>query len=265
MKHKNPIVQEVIENFQTIERMSSAFTNKKSPFPVRGLLIHGDAGMGKTYYVDKGLLQSTTEDNIVRVKGSITAASLYTKLYLSRKQGKVLVLDDVDIINKSPQELMEIVAMLKAATEMTYKTRLVSWERVRQVGILKDMPTSFDYQGSIIWITNESITDMSKKLKGHWPAIDSRFAGKVSVSLDLNQKLMYTLHLVENEGLLSYNCQTHEGGYSQEVIDEVVDYVSRKWRVLNELSPRVFNSLAALISVFPNEWEMMADNQLIQK
>jgi len=266
-KHKNPIVQEVIENFQTVELMSQVFTSTNSPSATRGLLISGDAGMGKTYYTLKGLYQGTDEKNIEYVKGSsITAGMLYIKLFLCKEQGKVLVLDDVDIIHKSQQELMSIVDLLKGATEMTSGERIIGWERVTQVGKFKELgvPTSFDFQGSVVWITNDTTDDIGKKLKGHWPAISSRFT-QVPIRLEQHEKLQYTLYLGEEQGLLTNRCQVKEGGYPQEFVDKTLEYVRTKWRVLKEISPRVLIKICDTMETYPNHWEMLIENSLIEK
>lgn len=267
MKHKNPIVQEVIDNFQTVELMSKIFTSTKSPSATRGLLISGDAGMGKTYYTMKGLYEGTDPSNIEYVKGSsITAGMLYVKLYLCREQGKVLVLDDVDIIHKSKQELMTILDLLKGATEMTSGERIIGWERVTQVGMFKDLklPKTFDFQGSVVWITNDTIEDISKRTKGHWPAISSRFT-QVPIRLEDHEKLQYTLYLGEEEGLLTDKCQVKEGGYSEDIVEETLNYVRSNYKVLKEVSPRTLIKIADTIETYPNHWKMLIDNSLIEK
>jgi hypothetical protein len=267
MKHKNPIVQEVIENFQTVELMSKIFTSTETPSATRGLLISGDAGMGKTYYTMEGLYQGTHESNIEYVKGSsISAAAMYVKLYLCREQGKVLVLDDVDLIHKSVGELMTIVDLLKGATEMTSGERIIGWERVTQVGLFKELgiPSSFDFQGSVVWITNDKIEDIAKKLKGHWPAISSRFT-QIPIRLEDYQKLQYSLYLVEEEGMLTHRCQVKEGGYSEDIVQMTLEYVRDNYRVLKEVSPRNFIKIADTIETYPNHWKMLCDNSLISK
>ena len=266
-KHKNPIVQEVIENFQTVELMSRIFTSPKVPSATRGLLISGDAGMGKTYYTMKGLYEGTDPSNIEYVKGSsITAAALYAKLFLCKDQGKVLVLDDVDIIHKSKQELMTIADLLKGATEMTSGERIIGWERARQIPMFKELGCDkpFDFQGSVVWITNDSFEDISKKLKGHWHAISSRFT-QIPIRLEEHEKLSYSLYLAEEVGLLTYNCEVKDGGYSQEIVDTTLQYVRKKYKVFKEMSPRVLIKIADTMETYPSHWEMLIENSLIEK
>jgi len=245
----NPIVDEVLQQFKTIEYWSSAFTRRVDPTDTRGLLISGDAGMGKTHWVEKGLYANVDKEDVCYIKGSsVTAASLFLKLFLNKEQGKVLVLDDVDIIHKSPAEMNTILDLLKGATEMTKKERMLSWDRVAPPKVFKEVGADkpFDFQGTIIWITNDTIEELAKRGKGHWPAISSRFT-QVKCRFDNHQKLQYTLHLVTEEDILGKNNNVREGGHTQEVIDLSINFVRRNWGNLSELTPRTMHKIADII------------------
>ena len=267
LKHFNPIVSDVIDQFDTVELMTRVFTDAHNQSATRGLLISGDAGMGKTYFAMKGLYSSVDPSNIEYIKGSsITAAALYIKLYNCREAGKVLVLDDVDIIHKGPAELNAILDLLKGATEMTTDDRTLSWERASLNTRMKEenVPTSFVFNGSIVWITNDTIADIEKRCKGHWPALSSRMT-QVLVRLDEHQKLQYTLYLLTEQSMLGTNCNTRDGGYSEEIIDNVIDYVRMRWQSLREVTPRMVAKIADLMFIYPQQWEVIVENSMIKK
>lgn len=267
LKHFNPIVSDVIEQFETVELMTRVFTRPLNGSATRGLLISGDAGMGKTYFCQKGLYESVDPENIYYIKGSsITAAALFIKLYLTREQGKVLVLDDVDIIHKGPQELTTILDLVKAATEMTSGSRIISWERAKTNSHMASLgvESEFDYQGSIIWITNDRVAEMEKRCKGHWPAVSSRMT-QVSIRLDQHQKLQYTLYLLSECDMLGKNCNTKEGGYSKKIIRDTIDFVRTHWGQLRELSPRTVAKIADTMEMYPKQWTLILENSMINK
>lgn len=264
LKHFNPIVSDVIDQFDTVQLMTNIFTQQNKIAATRGLLISGDAGMGKTHYVMKGLYDSVDASNIEYIKGSsITAASFYIKLWLCRDQGKVLVLDDVDIIHKSPGELTTILDLMKGATEMTSGARMIGWERVTQNRKMVELGVDpkFDFQGSIVWITNDTIEDIGKRCKGHWPALSSRMT-QVLVRLDQHQKLQYTLYLVTEGDMLGKNSNVKEGGYSPEIIELVVDYIRNHWGSLNEVTPRSATKIADTIEMYPDHWQTIVINSM---
>lgn len=257
LRSTNPVVSKVIDQFNAIEEISRVFTDITDPGAIRGLLISGDAGMGKTYFVEKGLRDAESACRVVGLKGSsITAGSLYARLWEAREPGKVLVLDDVDIIHKSPQELNTILSFLKAATEMTKGERIISWERIKSNPFMvsQGIESSFDFQGTIVWITNNTIDEIQKRCKAHFEAINSRFT-TVSVRLTAEQKLQYTLHLLTEEDILGTNCMVREGGYSDEIIQTVYDYVYENYNSLPELTPRYIIGIASTIHKFPTTWK----------
>jgi len=267
LKHFNPIVSDVIQQFETVELMSRIFTNTDSPSAVRGLLISGDAGMGKTYFTMKGLYDSVDAERIHYIKGSsITAAAFYVKLYFAREQGSVLVLDDVDIIHKSPAELNTILDLMKGATEMTHGKRTIGWERANTNQLMRDnnIPSEFDFQGSLVWITNDTISDIEKRAKGHFPAISSRMT-QIPVRLDDNQKLQYTLYLLSEQGMLGVNCNTKEGGYSHEIQETTINFIRENYRNLMDITPRSAAKIADTIEQYPDHWKMIIENSMFNK
>lgn len=265
IQSNNPVVQDVINSFKSIERMASIFASANGS-AIKALLVSGDPGTGKTNSVMKGVYSVVeSPDDVIYLKGaSMTAAALYCKMYLARQKGKVLVLDDVDIIHKSPQELSTILDMFKSAAEMTIQDRILSWERASANSLMRELgvPMSYVFEGSIIWITNDKLVDIENKAKGHWNAISSRF-NISTVYLNDQEKLMYTLFLVEEVGMLGSKCNTKEGGYSDEIVSMTIQYIRKNYKYLNEITPRIAAKIAAMIEDFPNEWELLCDNQLM--
>lgn len=260
MKNENPIVKEVKDKYLTIQKMTSIFVNNPDA-AMKGLLISGDAGFGKTHYTKIGLL-GVDLDKVEYVKGSsLTAAAMFVKLYQNSEPGSILVLDDVDITHKQPQEKNTILDLFKGATEPTKGERTLEWGRAQrnQLMVDNDVPSSFDFQGSVIWITNETIESLSKACNSHWNAISSRFI-QIPAWLNDQEKLLYTLHLVEDENMLGPDCYAKEGGYSEEEIDKVVGYIRKNYKTMKQISPRVCISIADIINNFPNDWETYCDN-----
>jgi hypothetical protein len=260
-KTKNPVINGVLEKFDTVYKMTNIFASENGS-AMNGLLISGDAGTGKTHWVNKGLAEATEENNIIYIKGSsITAPAIFVKLFLARRKGQVLVLDDVDIIHKSGAELSAILDLFKGATEMTKGERILAWERAGSNQLMSELgvPRSFDFQGSIIWITNDTLDQIAKKAKGHWYAISSRF-NPITVYLNEQEKLLYTLHLIE-EGLLGENCHAKEGGYPEDIIESTSEYILENFRDFDNMTPRLAIKIADTMQTYPEDWKMLCDQQ----
>jgi hypothetical protein len=259
----NPVVKEVIDKFDAIYKITKIFVSE-SGSAMNGLLISGDAGTGKTYWVQKGL-EDIEPKNIQYIKGSsITAPAIFVKLFLARRPGSILVLDDVDIIHKTTSERNTILDLFKGATEMTKGERWLSWERAGANALMNELgvPRTFDFQGSIIWITNDKIEAIAKKTKGHWNAISSRF-NQQKIYLTEQEKLLYTLYLLQDMDMLGKNCMAKEGGYSKDIIDRTCDFVYDNYRDFSDLTPRTAIKIADLMETYPEDWKMLCENQLM--
>ena len=263
-KSNNPIVNKVIDKFESVYIMTKSFVENRYS-AIKAILVSGDAGTGKTFWVKKAIedLGLNIED-VYYVKGaSISASALYVILYLFRQEGKLVVLDDCDIIHKTSNEKNAILDMLKGATEVTKDERSLSWIKSAPNDLMRknNVPMTFDFQGSIIWITNDTIEDIAKKAKNHWNAIGSRI-NQIKVYLSPEEKLSYTLYLIEECDMLGKSCQGKEGGYSIKVQNDTIDYIKEYWEDLNEITPRVATKIADMRENYPSNWKTLVKNQI---
>ena len=150
----NPLAADVKDVFDGIYAQTISFVQNPNS-AINGMIVSGDAGVGKTYTIKKALIDTGHNKNVEYIKGGkITAASLYVKLYLNRAKHRIVILDDCDIIHH--HEKNQIVPILLGAADLGQK-REVSWETVRKNPLMEEynVPHSFEFEGSIIWITND--------------------------------------------------------------------------------------------------------------
>ena len=156
----NPIAKEVQDTFDGIYAQTVSFVQNPNS-AINGLIVSGDAGTGKTYTIKRALKDTNHQHNVEYIKGGkITAASLYVKLYLNRAKHRIVVLDDCDIIHHS--EKKQIIPMLLGAAELGHN-REVSWETARKNPLMEefDVPHKFQFEGNLIWITNDRKEDIT--------------------------------------------------------------------------------------------------------
>jgi len=264
MKHtSNPIVQDVINRFQTVQKISSIFATGN--MAQKGIIISGDAGTGKSHYVKQAFVETGKTESVDMNKSvSFTAAAFYVKLFLNRNAGDVVVFDDCNLAGSTGGDKKAIIDMLKGAMEMTKGERIIGWERATQNQLMKDngVPSQFDFQGSIIWITNYSFEQLAKWAGPHWEAMSSRFI-QVPIRLNEQEKLMYTLYLLEDIKMLEGDiCETFEGGYPQEIVDTTIKYIRKNYKDMTNVTARIAAKIADTMYNFPNDWEMLLENQL---
>lgn len=148
---------EVNKRFELMEQIIKMVVKKFVP----SMIICGTGGLGKTYTVKQILKKARLlEDKegpvgYTWVAGHMSATGLYTAMH-QRKDGGVLVLDDVDIWGN--ETMMELC---KAALD-SYSERTISWNSTwaDQNGL----PRKFDFKGQVIFITNKEEKDMPQPL-----------------------------------------------------------------------------------------------------
>ena len=236
----HPSVKMVKQQFESIKELIQVFFEPDIPF--NGLIICGAAGMGKTFVVENTLqeLGITKENkNFHLIKGQVSSGQFYIDLFMNHKKGQVVVVDDADIVNQKGEEKTNIVDFMKSATDVKFGKREVQRNKVNKNQKMKELnvPESFDFQGSLIWITNELPRDLSKKLKGHWEALSSR-CNVYTLQFDDEQKFHYTKYLIEEEDIYGVNCYDKPGGYGDEEIEVLLDFMDKYHKQLKDWTPR---------------------------
>ncbi len=128
-------------------------------------IVTGEGGLGKSHVVmsqvaEKGMVEG--EDYVV-FKGYSTPKALYSTLY--ENKDKTIIFDDCDSVLKDPTS----INILKGALD-SYDKRTISW---LSKGFIDDgLPSSFDFEGQVIFISNLSIDKIDQAIKSRSIAID---------------------------------------------------------------------------------------------
>ena len=246
----DPIAKKVIETFEGVYNQTINFASNPES-AINGLLVYGDAGVGKSFWVKKALADTGAYKNTEYIKGgTITAAALYVKLALNQASHRIIVLDDVDIVHHS--EKNKIIPMILGAAD-TGRDRLVTWSTAKKNSLMEEFDIDFEFlfNGNIIWITNDTKDTIKKSAKQWANAIDSRFNDARCI-FNTEQKLQYTKYLIKNCDMLGKNCVDHKylnneikvPGYPQDIIDSTYDYLEDNYELLGEVTPRVALKIA---------------------
>lgn len=234
------------ERFEILDMLTHACTSGKA----RSLIVSGPAGLGKSYTVEHHL--SKWDPNGVNhtiVKGFVRATGLVKLLYQHREPGQVLVFDDADSVFFDDVSLN----LLKATCDTTEQRR-VSW---LSEGNLVDeesgerMPRSFDFDGSIIFISNmdfDAMIDANHKLSPHLSALISR-SHYVDLSMRTRRDYLVRIRQVIVEGLLDHLT------IDQRV--DVMNFIEVHSDRLRELSLRVALKVGALRAA-SEDWARIA-------
>jgi hypothetical protein len=248
--HHHITDEEIIERlrirFKVLEDMATAVKQGL----VRALVVTGPAGVGKSHGVEGILSLQEAGDGKFRkyeiVKGKMSPLMLYSKLHEYREAGDVLVFDDCDDILQEDTSLN----ILKAALD-SKDVRTINWNTASKFLTTNDLPTSFDYAGAVIFITNVKFENNRGKLASHLEAIESR-CHYLDLTIDTVREKMLRIHQVVNDGMLDkymFDEATHE---------EIINFIDVNKDQLRDLSLRMVGKIADLRCSFPDSWREIA-------
>lgn len=244
------------ERFEILDEMTQAAIQGD----VRAMIVQGPPGVGKSHGVSTQLDQAALFDEIagrpVRFeikKGALTALGLYALLYKHSDAGHVLVFDDADGLFSDELSLN----LLKAALD-SGRRRRISWNADSNLLRREGIPDSFDFHGSIIFITNLDFGNFrSRKIADHLEALQSR-CHFVDLAIHSQRGKLIRIRQIIDRGMLN------EYGFTPEAQQEVVDFVMENANRFRELSLRTVIKLADLRKITPLRWKKTAEITLMQ-
>ena len=258
-KTDEEIAHDQRETFEILGEMTKAVASNT----VKGLVVSGPAGIGKSHTVETTLHDTldmlgklTGQGQMYEViSGGISAAVLYEKLWEYRDESQVLVFDDCDGVLYDEDSLN----VLKAALD-SKKTRRISWNTRSLHLERKDIPNSFEYKGGVIFITNIKFDQVkSARISNHLEAIVSR-CHYMDIGIDTaREKLLHIRNVVERSNMLgSY-------GFDENTKAEVMDYINAHSKQLRELSLRMVLKIADLRKAMPSNWQRFVEKNCHRK
>lgn len=214
------------------------------------VVVTGPGGLGKSYTVTKTLADNGFKDvstlealevgariNASKafrvIKGYSTPKGLYRLLY-ENKDG-VLVFDDCDSVLKDPISLN----LLKGALD-SYSRRIISWRAdIRD----EDLPTSFEFKGRVVFISNLSSSQIDQAIITRSMAVD--------LSMTTAQKIERMRHIMESGEFMPEALPQHKND-ALELIDRLKDTVK-------ELSLRTLIQVTKIRANAGNNWANLAE------
>jgi hypothetical protein len=159
------------------------------------VVVTGPGGLGKSHTVSTTLSAAGFKDlstlqeyavgsivppkSFVVIKGYSTPKGLYRTLY--ENKNSIIVFDDCDSVLKDPVSLN----LLKGALD-SYSKRIISWRADIKD---EDLPTSFEFKGRVVFISNMSISSLDQAIVTRSMAVD--------LTMTTDQKIERMRHLLQ--------------------------------------------------------------------
>jgi hypothetical protein len=252
-------IERIASRFSILDTMTKAAINGD----IRAMIVSGPSGVGKSYGVERQLEKSSLFDQIAGkkirfeiVKGAMTPIGLYSTLFKYSDHKNVLVFDDCDSV------LMEDLSLnvLKAALD-SGKRRRIFWNSDSSLLRREGIPDHFDFNGSVIFITNMNFSNLrSKKLQDHLEALQSR-CHYIDLTINTDRDKMLRIRGVHRDALRNDIEGLFTGyGFEPEKCEMIMEYMWTNRSRLREISLRMALKIADLVKISPNTWDSLAQS-----
>jgi hypothetical protein len=240
------------ERFDILHEMTKASVTGD----IRAMIVSGPPGVGKSFGVEQEIDKACLFDKLAGkrlraevVKGSATPIGLYQTLYKYSDTNCVVVFDDCDSI------LLDDVSLnlLKGALD-SGKKRKISWLSESSTLRREGIPDSFEFKGSVIFITNLKFDTMkSQKLRDHLDALQSR-CHYLDLTLDTMRDKVLRIKQIAADGELF-------AGYDFDkcVQDDIITFMDENKTRLREMSLRMALKIADLRKMSVTNWKRLAE------
>ena len=234
------------DRFEFVSEMVSMLARGIQP----SVIVTGPGGLGKSFTVIDSLIKAGLKDiSLVDelpvgftlnggktfrvIKGYSTPKGLYRTLFENRDG--VVVFDDCDSVLKDPVSLN----LLKAALD-SYDKRIISWRAdIRD----EDLPTSFLFNGRVVFISNQSSNSIDQAIITRSMAVD--------LSMTPTQKVERMRWLLTKDDFMP----EYEMVYKSDAIDLIAALVDK----VKELSLRTLITVTKIRKAGGSRWCDLAE------
>jgi len=245
----------ILDRFNTLDDMTCGIINKD----IRALIVSGAPGVGKTFTLVQALKQAVEEGSISKytvLSGTASALGLYEALWNHREEGEVLLVDDTDSIFYDSDPLN----ILKAALD-SGDTRTITWATDSRFLRQEEIPKSFEFNGSVVFISNEDFDkriEKEDKISKHLEALMSRCM-YLDLAIHSNRAIMLRIkQVVFGSDMLD------KKGCSEEQKRLIISWMEQHIDQFRLLSIRTADQIASLIRMQPKNWERTAKSTLFK-
>jgi len=241
----------IASRFAVLDEMSRACINGD----IRAMIVTGPPGVGKSHGVTLQMEKASMFDKISGkrprfeiVKGAMSGIGLFATLYKYSDAKNVLVFDDCDV-----WEDQDALNVLKGALD-SGKTRRISWNKDSRILRDEGIPNTFNFNGSVIFITNLNFNDRrSKKIQAHLDALQSR-CHYLDLTINSESDKMLRVKQVHRDadgGLFA------DYDFTAEQSQMVIDFMWDNHTKLREISLRMCLKIADLVKISPQNWQAL--------
>lgn len=252
---KNETEEDAMNRIQHTFEMVKKVAGAVADGVIRGLVVSGPPGIGKSHEIEEVFSRRnafrTLADQAplyIVISGNTSPLGLYKTLWDYRDRKNTVIFDDCDGILSDETSLNLLKAALGSGAR-----RQISWRSETRALSDNDIPNTFEFCGSVIFLTNVNFNSTREsKIKTHLNAIQSR-CHYLDLEIGTQKDMLLRIKQVVRDGMLNPYF------FTKEQQDELLAYVTDNVDMLNELSLRTVIKIADYMKAVPNEWRDFAE------
>ena len=252
-------MERISETFLMLDRIVDASARGE----IRGLVVSGPPGVGKSFGVEKQLETANMFRKIQGIKpkfeivsGGVSPVGLYQKLFYNSSKEHVVVFDDCDGVLFEEESL----SLFKAALNSGDRRR-ICWNKQSRTMDAKDIPEAFDFHGSVIFLSNidfDASIARESRISSHLKAIMDR-CHYLDLEIGSMRDRLLRIRQVIRDGML----EPYE--FSEEQVQMLIKYVYDNHEYLRDVSLRMAKKIADWMKVDPSNWQAMTEATCLLK
>jgi hypothetical protein len=225
------IEKEVNAKFKNLRTITALVASLQSP----SMIVTGKGGLGKTYNIKQTIKSmGIRKANFKEMVGYTTARGLYEVLYDNKDS--LILIDDCD----EALEDKTSISLLKAALD-SYDVRTITWNA--KVSKNSKYPSSFDFTGSIIFITNLNVDDIDQAILSRSMVVD--------LAMTNEEKL------VRIDSILKFL----NPEFSMEVKQDALNYLRENGKTF-DVNLRTLGLISKLRYNYPYNWQQLSKTMI---
>ena len=245
--------QKIRRRFQVMDIMCQGVIESN----VRGLIISGAPGVGKTFTFERELKEAEETGKIhqfTHIKGKMTPLFLFQQLWENREEGDVILIDDCDNVFGDETSMN----LLKSALD-TSDERWVTYGSATKYLEDNGIEPHFEFKGSIVFITNydfDSMIESNSKMTPHLSALVSR-STYLDLAIHNRREIMVRVQQIAKDTTVLSGL-----GVGPEKAEEMVQFCWDNYNKMREISIRTLLKIASYDQI--GDWKMLASELLIK-
>ncbi len=230
---------------------------------IPSMVLSGNGGSGKSHLVHMAKKDADLKDtDVITYSGAASAPGIFRLLWLTR-DGGIGVLDDCDDALFDPTSMN----LLKSALDST-GTRTITYAKNAPWLEAEGIEQTFEYNGSIIFITNYDVSTMAESNSSNAPHLDALMSRSLYVDMTIRSRREMAVRiqtLLDANMLDTIPNPGKHPKFSKRQVKEIGAFIMENRDRFRQFSLRTAINVAHLYRSDKDDWKDLVELTMMRK